>query len=183
MARRAIHYEAAFEDYLRNVGVPHIAIDEAKKAAFAEGRVKSFDFLVYPTRGGNRLVDVKGRKWPATGEAGGRRWENWVTAEDLDGLSRWQNVFGDGVRAELVFAYWGQAPDPKCPLPIHHSFRGRQYAFLTVAVDTYRASARPRSARWSTVAIPVATFRQMAVPVPDAWLDRSGPPHGDDQTP
>ncbi len=64
MARRHIHYEAAFEDYLRSRGLPYVAVDETRKAIFAGTRVKSFDFLVYHDRGSNRLVDVKGRKFP-----------------------------------------------------------------------------------------------------------------------
>ena len=64
MAHRNIHYEAAFEDYLRAKGWPYIAVDEAKKAIFAGGAIKSFDFLVYSASGPNLLVDVKGRKFP-----------------------------------------------------------------------------------------------------------------------
>ena len=30
-----VHYEAAFEDFLRRKGLPYIAVDEAKKALFA----------------------------------------------------------------------------------------------------------------------------------------------------
>ena len=61
MTRRHIHYEAAFEDYLRSRGVPYVPVDEAKRAIFAGDKLKSFDFLVYP--GGQRhwIVDVKGR--------------------------------------------------------------------------------------------------------------------------
>ena len=64
MARRHIHYEAAFEDYLRSRGLAYVAVDETRKAIFAGARVKSFDFLVYHEPGSNRLVDVKGRKFP-----------------------------------------------------------------------------------------------------------------------
>ena len=31
MAQRSVHYEAAFEDYLRCMGLPYVAVDEAKK--------------------------------------------------------------------------------------------------------------------------------------------------------
>ena len=46
--RRHIHYEAAFEDYLRSRGWPYLPVDEHRKAIFSGARIKSFDFLVYP---------------------------------------------------------------------------------------------------------------------------------------
>ena len=62
MADRSIHYEAAFEAFLRDRGIPYVAVDEAKKALFADARLKSFDFVVYSKNGPNLLVDVKGRQ-------------------------------------------------------------------------------------------------------------------------
>jgi len=58
MADRTIHYEAAFEGFLRDRGIPCVAVDEAKKALFANARLKSFDFVVYSKNGPNLLVDV-----------------------------------------------------------------------------------------------------------------------------
>ena len=51
MADRTIHYEAAFEAFLRERGVPYVAVDEAKKALFASAKLKSFDFVVYSKSG------------------------------------------------------------------------------------------------------------------------------------
>ena len=62
MADRTVHYEAAFEAFLREKGIPCVAVDEAKKALFANARLKSFDFVVYSKSGPNLLVDVKGRQ-------------------------------------------------------------------------------------------------------------------------
>ncbi len=59
---RSIHYEAAFEAFLRDRRVPYVAVDEAKKALFADARLKSFDFVVYSKNASNLLVDVKGRR-------------------------------------------------------------------------------------------------------------------------
>ena len=61
MADRTVHYEAAFEGYLRHRGMPYVAVDEAKRALFATAKLKSFDFVVYSKTGPNLLVDVKGR--------------------------------------------------------------------------------------------------------------------------
>jgi hypothetical protein len=79
MANLHVHYEAAFEDYLRRRGWPYIPIDEQRRASLAEARVKSFDFVVYPPGRAAWLCDVKGRKFPYEGKGGRRFWENWVT--------------------------------------------------------------------------------------------------------
>src|SRR5438067_1897458 len=62
MADRNIHYEAAFEAYLRQRGIPYVAVDEAKRALFANAKLKGFDFVVYSKNGPNLLIDVKGRQ-------------------------------------------------------------------------------------------------------------------------
>src|ERR1700759_1643285 len=62
MADRTVHYEAAFEAFLRERGIPCVAVDEAKKALFANAKLKSFDFVVYSKSGPNLLIDVKGRQ-------------------------------------------------------------------------------------------------------------------------
>ena len=64
MVRRFVHYEAAFEDYLRAKGLPYVGVDEKKKAIFRTAKLKSFDFIVYSETGLNLLIDVKGRKFP-----------------------------------------------------------------------------------------------------------------------
>lgn len=100
------HYEKALEDYLRAHALPYLRVDQIKRSAFAEVRLKSFDLVIYREQGENILVDVKGRKWPYPGKNGKRYWENWVTADDLDGLARWEEVFGPGFKAAFVFCYW-----------------------------------------------------------------------------
>ena len=69
MVLRRFHYDLAFEHYLRQNGIPYVAVDEAKRALsgrYASGqapaKLKSFDFVVYSEAGANLLVDVKGRK-------------------------------------------------------------------------------------------------------------------------
>ena len=169
MAHRNIHYEAAFEDYLRCLGLPYVAVDEAKKAIFAGAAVKSFDFLVYSTNGPNLLTDVKGRKFPDSG-AGRRRcntraWENWITRDDAEGLAEWEKVFGSDFRATLVFAYWLQGPPQRAPFEDVHVFRKRHYAFMAVSLADYVSAARPRSAKWQTIAVPSAVFATQAADV------------------
>jgi hypothetical protein len=163
---RKQHYEAAFEDYLRAKGWPFVVVDEAKKAVFAETRLKSFDFLVYSESGPNLLVDVKGRKFPdaSPGRKRGatRAWENWITRDDVEGLSRWEEVFGSGFTAAFVFAYWLQGPPQRSPFEDVHVFRRNCYAFVAVSLAEYVTAARPRSARWQTLTVPSAEFARRA---------------------
>lgn len=165
MTRRHIHYEAAFEDYLRSQGIAYIPVDEQKKAIFAGARVKSFDFLVYRRQGETWLVDVKGRKFPYDTPSHKRYWENWLTTDDLEGLKQWQDVFGQGFTAMLVFAYFLQGPIEKQPTSLVHPFRGEYYAFLAISAADYARHARPRSAKWQTVTVPAKIFRELAKPI------------------
>src|SRR5512133_2206097 len=106
--KRHVHYETAFENYLQSRSIPYVPVNETQQVVFSGSKIKSFDFLVYPAENRNWIVDVKGRKFPYRGENGsGNRqyWENWVTQQDLDGLSEWQTVFGEEFEARFVFAY------------------------------------------------------------------------------
>jgi len=169
LAHRNVHYEAAFEDYLRAKGWPYVAVDEAKKAIFADVAIKSFDFLVYSASGANLLTDVKGRKFPdaVPGRRRGasRAWENWVTRDDVEGLAEWEKVFGRDFEAALVFAYWLQGPPQRAPFEDVHLFRKRHYAFVAVRLADYVAAARPRSVKWQTLSVPSATFAALAADV------------------
>lgn len=162
--RRYIHYEAAFEDYLRSRGMPYVAVDEHRKAIFSGGRVKSFDFLVYH-QNETWLVDVKGRKFPYDHNGRKRRWENWVTREDIDGLKCWQNAFGSDAVGMFVFCYAVDSHASPKPTIHVHPFRSRDYAFMCVAVDDYEDRCRRRSPKWDTVSLPVAEFRSLARPM------------------
>jgi len=165
MTRRHIHYEAAFEDYLRSRGIAYVPVDEQKKIIFAGARVKSFDFLVYRPGEATWLADVKGRKFPYDTDANKRTWENWVTQDDLTGLGKWENTFGDGFRGMFVFAYW-LTGEPEQRLACHvHPFRDERYAFMCVSLTDYQAHARRRSPKWDTLTVPAADFRRLAKPM------------------
>jgi len=165
MANRKVIYEACFEDYLRTVGVPYVAVDEAKKALFAGVRLKSFDFVVYSATGTNLLVDVKGRRFPYERAGSRRRWENWTTREDLESLAQWEEVFGSGFAGLLAFCYHLMRPEAAEGFEVVHLFRGEYYALVGVYRDAYAAAARPRSRAWDTVSVPTRTFRELARPI------------------
>ena len=163
-----IDYEAAFEHYLQARQVPYVAVDEAKRAAFRDAKLKSFDFIVYSAAGPNWLVDIKGRRWAARPGARRPTWENWVTQADLDGLRQWQEVFGSGFAALLVFGYRldaGGAP----PAEVVHAFRDARYVFAGIPVNEYQTRARLRSPKWGTVNMSVPEFAAQVRPIAD-WL-------------
>ena len=168
MTQRHIHYEAAFEDYIRSRGWPYLPVDEQKKAIFSGARVKSFDFLVYRPGQTAWLADVKGRKFPYDSKHGKRYWENWVTRDDLRGLQEWEGVFGEGFEPVFIFVYWLVGHPEDEPSPEIHVFRDEYYALSWVSATEYAAHARPRSPKWDTVTVPTADFRKLIRPIHEA---------------
>ncbi|MBN1943049.1 MAG: HYExAFE family protein [Phycisphaerae bacterium] len=173
LAQRSVHYEAAFEDFLRSRAAPYVAVDEAKKALFGRASLKSFDFIVYSEAGPNLLVDVKGRKFPdavpGARRGGQRAWENWVTRDDVESLIQWQGVFGVEFTPILTFAYWLQGPPERGPFEDVHVYRQKHYAFMAVSLERYLAIAKPRSRKWQTLSAPSATFAREARPFTE-WM-------------
>lgn len=169
MTRRYVHYESAFEDYLRSEGVPYVPVNEAKRAIFAGTKVKSFDFLVHGRDTCRWLADVKGRRFPYNHVGRRRYWENWVTREDLDSLRCWEETFGEPFRAAFVFAYWLEGTTTSWPATTVHPHRGRYYGFMAVTLSDYLANCRLRSARWNTYWVSGSIFRRLARPVNDWW--------------
>src|SRR5215204_3923229 len=123
MADRKVHYEAAFEAFLRHNGIPYVAVDEAKRAIFANAKLKSFDFVVYVKDGPNLLVDVKGRQH--RDRTGRKTFECWTTERDIQDLMQWEQVFGEGFKAVLTFIYW--IDPPLTPEPGMFEHRDRWY--------------------------------------------------------
>jgi hypothetical protein len=107
----------------------------------------------------------------------GHLWENWATKDDLDSLLRWQEVFGDGFRAMLVFAYElvnARTDDEQTALPESHDavrrggvfpFRDRVYSFFGVWADEYKTAMHARSQSWETVSVPSREYRDLRIPV------------------
>ena len=172
MARRWNPYEAAFEANIRHLNVPCVVVDECRRAVSDEGSLKNPDFLVYPKMGKNLVVEVKGK---LTKDSYGRRpWENWVTTDDLSALVRWQQMFGPGFVAALVFVYAEESQD--FPLPANSDtgfpFRGLVYRFWAVALDDYVAHLRSRGMAWKAVAMAREAFRARVRPL-NEWLPMS----------
>jgi hypothetical protein len=168
MADRSIHYESAFEEYLRKRGIPYVAVDEAKKALFSNAKLKSFDFVVYSKNGPNLLIDVKGRQ--LRNSVSKRGFETWTTERDVEDLMQWEQVFGDGFKAIFTFIYWIDGPmEGFAPEPGMFQHRDKWYLLMGVDLAEYRNHMRRRSAKWETVSLPAEAFRNLARPI-DSWL-------------
>lgn len=172
MAQRRFHYEQAFEHYLRCNRIPYVAVDEAKKAlvrpvgAAGLSSLKSFDFVIYtPAR--NMLVDVKGRMF---GEASSerplsdRRFESWVTRDDVESMTRWQQLFGGGFEPVFVFAYCLRQQPPDALFEELFCFNDRWYALREVGLADYAANMVDRSGKWRTVHVPGRAFSRISRP-------------------
>jgi len=166
---RHVHYEAAFEDLLRQRRIPYVAVDEAKRALFAEAHIKSLDFIVYVEDGTNLLVDVKGRRFPDQGGSGTRYWENWSTRDDLESLATWEQIFGEGFAGLLAFAYHIRRHSDEAKFVTRHTYRNASYGLMGVWAAEYRQHAVTRSSSWQTVSVPTRVFRRLARPL-DVFL-------------
>jgi hypothetical protein len=189
VAQRRFHYEQAFEHYLRANRVPYVAVDEAKKAlmpAAAKQKaaksvdtvtaLKSFDFVVYAPHG-NLLVDVKGRMFgsgKAATSTSNRRYESWVTQDDVDSLQQWQKLFGADFTAVFVFAYCLRQQPPDALFDEVFAFGDKWYALREVNLADYVRDMVQRSERWQTVHVPGEAFSRISRP----FLARAAPlPH------
>ena len=166
---RTVHYEAAFEAFLRDKRIPYVAVDEAKKALFANAKLKSFDFVVYPPQNKPRLlIDVKGRQLRNRSKRSG--FETWATEGDVTDLLQWEQVFGEGFTALLGFVYWIDPPlTPLAVEPGMFQYRDRWYLMMGINLHEYRDHMRRRSAKWETVCLPAEDFRSLARPI-ESWL-------------
>jgi hypothetical protein len=171
MADRSVHYEAAFEAFLRDRRIPYVAVDEAKKALFANAKLKSFDFVVYPQNKPRLLIDVKGRSLRNRAQRSG--FETWATEADVKDLLQWEQVFGEGFTAIFGFVYWVDPPLVQGEAGGEQGlfqFRDRWYLLMGVDLAEYRDHMRRRSAKWETVCLPAADFRSLARPI-ESWLN------------
>jgi hypothetical protein len=164
MAQRHNHYELAFEAYLRTHRVAYVAVDEHRRSLIAGGSLKNLDYIVSPSTSVSLLVDIKGRQFPS-GRKQKQYWRNWSTWDDLVSMANWQDKLGAGSLALLVFAY--EVVGNRAPVAADQlfAFRDRLYAFLAVRTADYIQFSRQLSAKWQTVSMPAATFRQAAFPL------------------
>jgi hypothetical protein len=157
------HYERAFESWLIDNHIRYVAVDEQKRAEFGLCKFKSFDFLLYPRNQQAVIAEVKGRVFKGTSFAELAGFECWVTAEDIDGLTKWQEVFGQGHTAIFVFAYKIENIDVDFDGREVYDFDANRYMFFALKLDDYREFMKRRSPKWQTVTLPADKFRRCAV--------------------
>jgi len=163
-------YERAFENWLMDSRIQYIAIDDHKKAVFARCKIKSFDFLLYPRSGRTIIAEVKGRKFRGISFAKLTALECWVTTEDVDGLARWQQIFGTGHQAVFVFAYGAENIDVDFDGRPVYEFDENRFVFFCITVDDYRSFMKRRSPKWQTVTLPADKFRQCVLGINEFLL-------------
>ncbi len=160
-------YEWCFETYLVHRRQRFWRIRDLDQAILDRGPTKNFDYLVQLGAESAALIEVKGRSFPT---AGGSKWENWVTRGDLEALLAWSQEFGPTTVGLLVFLYRLTDHDvvPKrawTPIALEE----KRFGAVAVDVETYRAHARVRSAKWNTLSVPHRTFTEIVRPVAE-WL-------------
>lgn len=165
--KRSNPYEAAFEAYLQWHRYCYIAVDERRRTFLGATRVKNLDFIVHGQGGLGYLIDVKGRRFPGgTAQKPRRVWECWSTQDDVDGLERWTEIFGQGYCGLLVFVYLLVRDEPvPGDLGELWTWRGQRFALRGIPIEDYRREMRVRSPRWSTVDLPKDQFVQLARPM------------------
>ncbi len=157
------HYEKAFGNWLIDNHVQYIAVDEQKRAALGRSKIKSFDYLLNLSNQEIIIAEVKGRSFKGTSFAKLTGFECWVTTEDVDGLTMWQEIFGPGHAAVFIFAYRIEKVDVDFDGRDVYDFDGNKYIFFCVKLGDYRKFMKIRSPRWKTVTLPADRFRQCAV--------------------
>jgi hypothetical protein len=156
-------YERAFENWLIDNRIRYEVVDESKRTVFGRSNIKSFDYLLYPRNQQAIIVELKGRSFKGTGFAKLAGFECWVTADDVDGLAKWQDTFGPEHAAVFVFAYKIENVDVDFDGRDVYDFAGDRYIFFAVKLDDYRRFMKRRSPKWETVTLPADKFRQCAV--------------------
>lgn len=164
------HYERAFGNWLIDNRIQYIAVDEQKRAAFDRSKIKSFDYLLYPRSGWIIVAEIKGRKFSGTSLEKLAGFECWVTADDVDGLARWQQVFGPAHTVVFVFAYRIENVDVDFDGRAVYDFNSDRYVFFTVKLDDYRRFMKLRSPKWRTVTLSAKNFRRCAVQIEQLLL-------------
>ncbi|MFL5329954.1 MAG: HYExAFE family protein [Gemmataceae bacterium] len=88
---RGNHYEAAFEDYLRDRALPYIGVDETRRSLLGDGPVKSLDFIVYGIKGClRRWAEIFGPGYEAAFVFMYKLGEKVSVAEDTPDLWTWR---------------------------------------------------------------------------------------------
>lgn len=169
------HYELALRSWLIDNGVRFLAVDQQKRKVFARNKIKTFDMLVYPAGGGSPgsrtlVVEVKGRLFKGAKLNVGVSLPNWVTKEDVIGLTRWEQIIArtevrQRSHAVFVFSYKFERIDVETDGLETYDFDNNVYCFFAITLDEYRKKMKQRSPKWQTYDLAAADFRGAAMPL------------------
>ena len=157
------HYERAFGNWLIDNKIQFIEVDEHKRAAFGGFKIKSFDYMLYPPNQKPIIAEVKGRKFAGSSVKGFSGFQNWVSLDDIAGLSEWQRVLGSDYMAAFVFVYRFSGVNLSLDEFDVYEYNGEPYCFFCVRLGDYCREMTVRSPRWKTVFLPVESFKKYAV--------------------
>ncbi len=162
---RKNHYETAFKLWLEDKGYAHSHISQTRRLKLTRQSVKSFDYII-DAPGGSFVVELKGRKFRGSSLENLRGLQNWVTADDVEGLGGWQTAAG---AASGLFVFCYQLSDYFADTDAHDTIEldGTKYAFIAITLDDYKTHMKPRSPRWQTVYLQAKDFRAIAKRVTD----------------
>jgi hypothetical protein len=164
------HYEKAFANFLSDNHIRYIAVDEQKRAVLGKSKLKSFDYLLYPPNQPIIIAEIKGRTYSGKSFAKLAGFDCWVTADDVDGLASWQQIFGPTHCAAFIFAYNIKKVDVDFDGRIVYNFKGKSYIFFCVKLSDYIRYMKLRSPKWKTVTLPAENFRSCAVQLQNLLL-------------
>jgi len=162
------HYEAAFESWLGERRIPFTPINQTRRLVVGEQELKSFDFLLWPGSAHPVLAEVKGRTFSGMSLEGLRGLDCWTTAEDIQALEQWQELFRQehaGCRGMFVFVFRLAKVDVDPDGMEIFVLDGRRYVFFAVEADAYLVRCKQRSPQWQTVTLGADDFRRIAVPL------------------
>ncbi len=165
MARRTNISELVFEDYIRSRRLPYVAVREELRPLVGGRSVKNLDFIVTTPDREHALVDVKGKRHPASNGKHKRYWENWLLAEDVDALDFWESCFGRSFLGLIVFVYEITDPAKRSDFVDVHEFDGRDFGLVAVPGRTFRKHMKVRSEKWKTRSVPIRRFKQIVKPL------------------
>jgi len=157
------HYERAFQNWLIDHRIEHLAINNQNAIELGHTGIKSFDFLLELNCGTKIIAEVKGRRFKGTTLENLSSLECWVTSGDIDGLTKWVEIFGSGCRAVFVFTYKMDNIDVDFDGKEVFEFDSNKYIFLGISLEDYCKYMKRRSPKWGTITLPADKFRECAV--------------------
>lgn len=161
-------YEEVFACWLAEHHITFVDINQSKRFSVQQQDVKNFDFLLRPRSKKPLLAEVKGRTFHGSTLAGLKGLDGWVTLEDVESMTYWQQRFQQekpAAAAVFVFVFALEQIDVETDGQPVYDFDGRRFLLLAVPLEHYRAYMKQRSPKWQTVTLSAADFRRYAVPV------------------